>query len=235
MKTALLIACALLVESGAGADRRGLRLMQDTTMMPADPMMDPAMMPADTMTPADAGAEPEPPATEITSELSDPMVWYAGAESGAEDRAKMAAWYDFLKTTGGTYAALLFADATGNVTDAAPPCFADGLYHLSCYSANLSLTDIGKAKQECLAAFEAANPDCITSIDLLGQYAYGCGKFVVYHLPTLECHQSYQKEWEKTNPACTFYTLSGLGDKANRAESVAAMTDYACAMPTAPA
>ncbi|KAG1652697.1 hypothetical protein FOA52_003586 [Chlamydomonas sp. UWO 241] len=209
MKTALLIACALLVASGAGAARRGLR--QD----PADPMM------------------------ATTTELSDPLVWYAGAEPGAEpgaeDPAQMAAWYDFLKTTGGTYAALLFADATGNVTDAAPPCFADGLYHLSCYSANLSLTDIGKAKQECLTAFEAANPDCMTSIDLMGQYAYGCGKFVVYHFPTLECHQSYQKEWEKTNPACTFYNLSGLGDKANRAGSVAAMTDYACATPTAPA
>ncbi|KAG1667652.1 hypothetical protein FOA52_004679 [Chlamydomonas sp. UWO 241] len=165
---------------------------------------------------------------------SDPPMATAGAAMPAEDPA-MAAWTEFLNTTNGTKGALFFANATGNVTDAAPPCFGEGLYHLSCYSANLNLTDIGKAKLECLTAWMEANPNCTFSIDLMGKYSYGCGKFAVYHFPLLECHQSYQKDWEKINPACKLYTSSGLGDDSNRDESIAAMTDYMCALPTSPA
>jgi hypothetical protein len=116
----------------------------------------------------------------------------------------------------------------------AAPCFGEGLYHLSCYAADLKFTDIGEAKAECFEAFEGtcraccgvlwlriarllllllllwaplpaptqrcvvpsdlcppptplaeANPDCPVSLDYMGKYAYGCGKFAIYHFPTL--------------------------------------------------
>jgi hypothetical protein len=50
--------------------------------------------------------------------------------------------------------------------------------------------------------------------------------------PPQECHQSYQTEFEKTDPACETLMTLVLSEEAM--ESVAAMTDYACAAPTAP-
>jgi hypothetical protein len=159
-------------------------------------------------------------------------------------------FYAFMESEGGTKAALFSTAATTNVTGVAPPCFGAGLYHLSCYGGTATGLEIVKAKTQCLTAWAATMPDCKFQLDLMGEWSYGCTQFAVYHFDTLACHKSYQ-DYEKTNPDCALYAEYGLGpseesmtsmespkliksEAGNRMESVASMTDYVCAEPTAP-
>eukprot|EP00798_Chlamydomonas_sp_ICE-L_P022615 gene22615-biopygen31277 len=104
-----------------------------------------------------------------------------------------------------------------------------GAYHLSCYTAKLSVSRVEEAKDECLESFEerAVGAGCNSRIIEVASNIYGCGTGIIYAFETAACMAAYQAQ-ENTNSDCEDYRDYGLGSSANRMTSTAPANNIEC-------
>ena len=103
-----------------------------------------------------------------------------------------------------------------------PPRFV----RLSCYK-NVPLEETVKAKEQCLGAFEAANPACVVRIVGSGNSKFGCDVYFVSSFASKECRRAYQRT-EATKLSCVLYQTLGLDTWSNRKTSALHANNYEC-------